>query len=79
MQKEDTVESICEEYIISEDELIYLNRDKTSDEGGNLHIKPGDSLIVEGAESPIHRALRELRKSIPNHSFYLTQQLHKHH
>ena len=67
--KEDTVESICEKYIISEDELIYLNRDKTSEESGNLHIKPGDSLIIERAESPIHRALRELRKSIPNHSF----------
>ena len=69
VKKGETIDTICNKYIISEDELIYLNSDKKSDGNDNLIIKPGDELLVERAESPIHRALRELRKSIPNHSF----------
>ena len=69
VSKIDTIESICNQYIISEEQLINLNKSEEFLETNILTIKTGDHLIIERAESAIHRALKDLRKSIPFHSF----------
>ena len=66
IKRGDTLESICEEHIVTEDELIRLN---TNDENQELILNEGSVLTLEPAESVIHRALKNLRKAIPFHTF----------